>query len=146
LNLPAHETDRDSTGIQAAYVKYLAYCKAKVALAQVIKDGKWPLQQKPKSEHLIEAFISRSAFFRNYQPNFPGLKDNYPTLHRWLLNDGDDMPTDIEAWGFQKNVYMFKDLEEFLEKGKGGKKGKKKAKDGKKAEKSQGKKKKANRD
>jgi hypothetical protein len=143
LNIPAHETDRDSTGIRAAYAKYLAYCKAQGALAKVIKEGKWPLQQKPKSEHLIEAFISRSAFFRNYQPNFPGIEDNYPTLHRWLLND-DDVPTDMEAWGFQKNVYMFKDLEEFLAKGKGGKKGKKKEKDGKKAEKSQGKKKKGN--
>jgi len=39
------------------------------------------------------------------------------------LND-DDVPTDIEAWGFQKNVYMFKDLERyFLAKGKGGKEG-----------------------
>lgn len=109
-------------------------------MSKNILDGDWPLQKKPKSEDLIEAFISKSSFFRNHQPNFPGIKGDYPALHRWLVNDG-DVPTDVEAWGFQKNMYLFKDLAEFLEKAKGGKKGKKKEKDEKKAEKSQGKKK-----
>jgi len=29
------------------------------------------------------------------------------------------VPTDLEAWGLQKNTYMFKDLEEFFKRMRG---------------------------
>ena len=134
LNIPAHLTDCSNSGLRASYAKYQAYISAQSALAKVIADGKWPLQKKPKGEDLIEVFILKSAFFKSYQPHFPHIKDRFPELHRWLVNE-EDGPTDTEAWGFQKNTYMFKDLEELFMKGdKGKKKGKESS--GKKVEKS----------
>ena len=89
-----------------------------MALAKIVKGGKWPLQKKPKGEDLIEVFVSKSTFFRSYQPHFPRIRDEFPVLHHWLVNDG-DVPTDQEAWGFRKTSYMFNDLDEFVRKADG---------------------------
>jgi hypothetical protein len=127
-----HLVDRTPTGLRASYAKYLAYTGAQNALAKLVSGGGWPAaQRKPKSEDLIEVFISKSAFFKNYQPYFPRIQHDYPELHRWLKND-EDVPTDLEAWGLQKNTYMFKDLEEFLKRMQKGKEssGKKRDKSG----------------
>jgi hypothetical protein len=112
LDIPEHLVDRSSSGLRVSYSKYLAYIDAQKALAKVVADGKWKLPKKPTGENLIEVFISKSAFFKNYQPYFPRIPD-YPALHLWFMN-GEDVPTDMEAWGFQKNVYVFKDLEDYF--------------------------------
>jgi hypothetical protein len=95
---------------------------AQKSLAKAVTAGKWTLEKKPIGENLIEVFISKSAFFKNYLPLFPQVQD-YPLLHLWLKN-AEDVPSDMEAWGEQKNVYMFKDLEDFFvrmeKKGKAG--------------------------
>ena len=128
LNIPAHLLDRSTTSLRVSYAKYLAYLEAQKSLAKVVGDGKWPLPKKPTSENLIEVFISKSSFFKNYAPNFSRVED-YPALHLWLKNDK-DIPTDMNAWGFQKNVYQFKDLEAYFEHADNADK-KKKKKDGK---------------
>ena len=121
MNIPLHLVDRTVSGLQVSYAEYLAYTDAQKALAKLVANGRWPAsQKKPKSEDLIEVFISKSAFFKNYQPYFPRIEHDYPVLHLWLKNE-EDVPTDLEAWGFQKNTYMFKDLEDFLERVKPGK-------------------------
>jgi hypothetical protein len=133
LNIPAHLQDRTVNGIRPAYVKYLAYLDAKNALDKAMAEGKWLLPKAPTHEEIVDVFISKSAFFKNYKPYFPYVQ-NYPTLHRWLKNDEDDVPSDKEAWGVTKDVYMFRDLKDFFkranekekeeEKGKGKGKGK----------------------
>ena len=88
----------------------MAYIEAQQSLTKLIAGGGWlALQKNPKSEDLIEVFISRSAFFKNYLPCFPHVPD-YPDLQHWLKNE-ENVPTDLEAWSLQKNTYMFKDLE-----------------------------------
>jgi hypothetical protein len=90
-----HLVDQSISGLHVSYTKYLAYANAKSALAKLISDGGWPAsQKKPKSEDLIELFISKSAFFKNYQPYFPQIQHNYPQLHLWLKNE-EDVPTDL---------------------------------------------------
>jgi hypothetical protein len=137
LNIADHLVDRCASGLQISYAKYLAYIEAQQSLAKLIGGGGWPAsQKKPKSEDLIEVFISRSAFFKNYLPHFPRVPD-YPDLQRWLKNE-ENVPTDLEAWCIQKNIYTFKDLEEFLDrmeekKESGGKKANKSNKKGDKA-------------
>ena len=125
LDIPAHLVDRSNSNLRNAYAKYLAYLDAQKTLAKAVTDGKWVLAKQPTGENLIEVFISKSAFFKNYNPLFPQVQD-YPLLHLWLKND-EDVPSDMEAWGVQKNVYMFRDLKDYLvrmkRKGKGGKAG-----------------------
>jgi hypothetical protein len=146
LNIADHLVDRRTSGLRISYAKYLAYIEAQQSLAKLVSGGGWPAsQKKPKSEDLIEVFISRSTFFKNYLPPFPHVPD-YPDLQRWLKNE-ENVPTDLEAWGMQKNIYTFKDLEEVLDrmeekKESGGKKANKSKKKGDKA----GNNKKANRD
>jgi hypothetical protein len=115
--------DRRNSNLRTAYAKYLAYLDAQKALAKIVTEGKWILAKQPTGENLIEVFISKSAFFKNYIPLFPQVHD-HPLLHLWLKND-EDVPSDMEAWGVQKNVYMFRDLEDYFvrmkKKGKGGK-------------------------
>jgi hypothetical protein len=113
LNIPTHLLDRSGNGIRQAYTKYLAYIDAKNAMDKVVADGKWPLTKAPTHEDIVEVFISKSAFFKNYQPYFPHI-ENHPSLHRWLKNDANP-PSDIEAWGVAKNVYMFRDLKDYLD-------------------------------
>jgi hypothetical protein len=92
LNIADHLVDR-----RASYAKYLAYIEAQQSLAKLIGGGGWPAsQKKPKSEDLIEVFISRSAFFKNYLPHFPRVPD-YPDLQRWLKNE-ENVPTDLEEF------------------------------------------------
>ena len=110
---------------------------AQAALARVVKDGKWVLAKKPVSGDLIEVFISKSAYHENYQPLFPQVQQDHPVLHLWLKND-EDVSTDIEAWGVQKTVYMFKNLKDYYD--CVDKKKKKDAKAGGKSDKSKGKK------
>src|ERR1700675_3344085 len=130
LNIPAHHVDRKgSANLRTSYAKYLAYLVAKKALDKLVADGKWPMAKDPTREDLVEVFISKSAFFKNYQPYFPYIP-NHPVLERWLLNE-DDVPSDMETWGVGKNVYGYRDLSDFFkgvqankEKGKEKKEGK----------------------
>ena len=137
LNIADHLVDRRTSGLRISYAKYLAYIEAQQSLAKLVSGGGWPAsQKKPKSKDLIEVFISKSAFFKNYPPHFPRVPD-YLDLQRWLKNE-ENVPTDLEAWGMQKNIYTFKDLEEFLDrmeekKESGGKKANKSNKKGDKA-------------
>ena len=66
------------------------------------------------------------------------------SMVEWLEEDGEDRPSSVDVWGFQKNFYTFADLKKWLaeqksplaadveeqmdkkEKGKGGKKEKRK--------------------
>jgi len=113
LNIPQHLCDRSTHNLHASYAKYLAYLDAQKALAKAVNNGEWKPTKKPINENLIEVFISKSAFFKNYQPFFPHVPD-HPALHLWLKN-ANDAPTDIAAWGFQKNTYTFKDLEMYFD-------------------------------
>jgi hypothetical protein len=75
--------DRSTSSLHVAYAKYLAYLDAQKALAKIVTDGKWVLAKPPTNENLIDVFILKSAFFKNYQPLFPRVQD-YPVLHLWL--------------------------------------------------------------
>jgi hypothetical protein len=45
----------------------------------------------------------------------------FPILEQWLRN-GEDVPSDYEAWGVQKKVYQFDDLRQFYQRQPGVKK------------------------
>ena len=70
---------------------------------------------------IIQLFVSKSFWHSHYRRLFPRVS-NHPVLVEWLEH-GQDCPSNLEVWGFEKPNYNFKDLEAYLdkkrEKGKG---------------------------
>ena len=90
-------------------------------------DGSWTLR-KPKSEEVMEIFVSKTVWHSKYLRLFLMVKD-HPHLMKWLENTP-DAPANTDIFGVEKNAYSFKDLASFIEKaGKvASKKGKRTAK------------------
>lgn len=76
-----------------------------------IAAGTW-VGKKPTKLDVIELFISRTMFHDSYRPLFSKI-DKYPTMLEWLVG-GPDAPSDLDAWGVEKDAYTFKDLKEFM--------------------------------
>ncbi len=74
---------------------------------------------------LIQLFISKLFWHSHYKPLFFKVS-NSPDMVAWLEGD-ENRATDKVLWGFQKSIYQYKDLKEYLEK-KEKKKGKGRAK------------------
>ena len=73
--------------------------------------------------------MSKSFWHSHHRRSFPRVL-SHPLLVEWLEH-GQDCPSNLEVWGFEKSSYNFKDLAEYLdkkrEKGKGKKDVKEKA-------------------
>jgi hypothetical protein len=106
--------------------------------------GTWPTTcPQPTATDIIEIFISKSMWHQYYVACFSNIS-KYPDMVEWLEEEGEDRPSSVDVWGFQKTSYTFADLKKWLnehkyllaadveeqmdkkEKGKGGKKDKKK--------------------
>jgi hypothetical protein len=110
LKIPVQLRDRSKKSLQANYVKYQAYLQAQKDLAILIQEGKAPENFKHTQEDVINVFVAKSTYHDNYT-SFAAI----PSILRSWLEGGPDAPTDIEAWGYQKNsVYNFQDLKTFL--------------------------------
>jgi hypothetical protein len=70
-------------------------------------DGTWTLR-KPRSDELIEIFVSKGVWHSKYQKLFLAAKD-HGLLLKWLEN-GQNPPSNITVFGDEKNSYSFKDL------------------------------------
>jgi hypothetical protein len=64
---------------------------------------------------LIECFVSKTFWHDYYKPSFTKLS-SYPTMVSWL-EDGDDVPSNLEVWGVEKSTYVFRDLIEYIRSG-----------------------------
>lgn len=146
LAIPEHLTVRLSvTNLRFSYQKYLAFLNAEKILADALAAGTW-VGKKPKTMAIVNLVIGRTAWFDHYKPLFSKVH-GYPILVKWL-EGGLNAPTNLEAWGAERDVYNFTDLKKFLDNGgalgvesendevKGSKgKGKKKASDKEKKDK-----------
>ena len=114
LGIPSHLTNRADRNLHFAYQKYQAYIQACQTLLKRVSEGTWP-GKKPSSTELIELFVSKSMWFSHYRPAFSKVS-NYPLMVEWLEN-GDDKPSDEEAWGVEQAAYSLTDLRKFVDNG-----------------------------
>jgi hypothetical protein len=144
LGVPAHLVGPGDVSLQIAFQKYCAYLTACQALDRMVADRTW-VGKKPSKTDIVEIFVSKSFFHSHYTQSFPKVT-RYPKMVAWLEGKGDQV-ADIDLWGVEKPVYVFKDLEFWLanggtleveteeemskgkKKGKGGGKGKVKEKE-----------------
>jgi len=127
-----------------AYERYKACNKAMQDFNKMKGAGTWPTTcPQPTATDIIEIFISKSMWHQYYVALFSNIS-KYPDMVEWLEEDGEDRPSSVDVWGFQKTSYAFADLKKWLneqksslaadveeqmdkkEKGKGGKKDKRK--------------------
>jgi hypothetical protein len=126
-----------------AYERYKACNKAMQDFNKMKSAGTWPTTcPLPTATDIIEIFISKSMWHQYYVAFFSNIS-KYPDMVEWLEEDGEDRPSSVDLWGFQKTSYTFADLKKWLkeqkyplaadveeqmgrEKGKGGKKDKRK--------------------
>lgn len=127
LEIPSHLTNRAEKNIHFAYQKYKVFLQACQNLTRRTSEGTWP-GKKPSTIDIVELFCSKSMWFSHYKPAFSKVS-NYPLMIKWLENE-EDKPSDLEAWGVEKGSYTLTDLKKFVDNGTlAEEKGKKKAKD-----------------
>ena len=105
---------QDTTNIYLAYQKYLGYLAAKKRYDTLVSTGSWKLQKLNK-DTLVRIFASKSMFYSIYDKAFAKISD-YPTMLTWLEN-GDNKPGDMEAWGKYKAVYTTTNLRDWVQLG-----------------------------
>ena len=153
LGVPAHLVGPGDVSLRVAYQKYCAYLMACQTLDQMHADKSW-MGKKPGKTELVEIFVSKSFVHSHYKRLFSKVVE-YPDMVEWLECKG-EQGSDVEVWGVDKGVYVYKDLEIWLDnggtleieekalkkEGKGGKRGDKKDKESKKNKKKEKKEKK----
>lgn len=145
LKVPSHLMNQEGkVPLTLAYERYKACNKAMQDFSKMKAAGTWPTTcSLPTATDIIEIFISKSMWHQYYVALFSNIS-RYPDMVEWLEEDGEDRPSSVDVWGFQKNSYTFADLKKWLaeqksplaadveeqmdkkEKGKGGKKEKRK--------------------
>jgi hypothetical protein len=83
-------------------------------MEKLVADKSWP-GKKPSITDIVECFVSKTSWHDYYKPTFPKVS-SYPIMVKWL-EGGDDAPSAFDAWGFEKSVYVFRDLIEFVNNG-----------------------------
>ena len=82
LEIPDHLIDRTKgNDIHLAYAKYLAIADALAKLSSMSRSGTWKL--KNTNDNVIEIFLAKSSYFRNYTKCFSLVK-HYPDMKEWL--------------------------------------------------------------
>jgi hypothetical protein len=145
LNIPESLTDRPkgAVDIRLAWSKFDAIQAALRLYYHMKKDYTWT-QALVSADDIVELFVSKTVFHRNYKKLFPRAQ-KFPALKAWL-DASEDAPSDGDVWDNVKSVYTFVDLQRNLEGlEKREKKGKRKADDGNDERKSHKKFKKASR-
>jgi hypothetical protein len=112
LQIPAHLTARTEATLHVAYERYQAYLSASRKLDSMVADQTWT-GKRPSTIQLADLFISKTMFFSFYRRAFSKVS-KFPQMVKWLQG-GEDAPNDVEVWGYEKGLYNFTDLLEFLE-------------------------------
>jgi hypothetical protein len=60
-------------------------------------------------------FVSKSFFHSHYRRFFSKVAE-YPEMVAWLENSEDQLD-DVDLWGLEKTLYVFKDLDVWLQNG-----------------------------
>jgi hypothetical protein len=113
LGVPAHLVGSGDVSLQIAFQKYSAYLIACQNLDRMVADRTW-VGKKPSKTDIVELFVSKSFFHSHYTQSFPKVT-KYPKMVAWLEGKGDQ--ADIDLWGVEKPVYIFKDLDFWLANG-----------------------------
>jgi hypothetical protein len=107
-------TDTTNKSLRYAYSKYKATVTAAQLYDQIVLEGRWPeCYQKVTVTEVQQIFVSKSVWHAQYVPCFQDIA-NHKEMVEWLEGNGSDN-SDEDVWGFQKNVYHFSDLKEWLE-------------------------------
>jgi hypothetical protein len=126
LDIPLALADRTDGSLHLGYQKYRAFLQASETLTRMCANGQWE-GKKPTVTDLIEIFQSKSMWHAHHAKAFYRVSD-YPEMVLWLQKDK-DAPSNGSLWGYDKAVYNFKDLFDYLDsKGQMGKRGKGKVK------------------
>jgi hypothetical protein len=97
-----------------AYEKYKACHKAMQDFTKMKGAKTWPTTcPEPTTTDIIEIFISKSMWHQYYSALFSHVS-KYPDMVDWL-EDGEDKPSSVDVWGFQKISYNFSDLKKWLD-------------------------------
>jgi len=126
LNIPETLSDRPkgTVDIRLAWGKYQGIRSAQGLYYRMKNDGTWT-EPPVSADDIIELFVSKSVFHRNYRKLFPRA-EKFPVLKAWL-EQGSNAPLDSDV----KSLYTFLDLQKNLEGlEKKVKKGKRKADNG----------------
>ena len=107
-------TDKD---LRVWYHKYNAYEMAWTQIQALRSKGQW--QFNLGKMELINLFGKRSMWNSHVRPAMRNIND-YQAMIEWLERAEDDTePSDLEVWGFNKQVYTFSDLEAWKKKKNG---------------------------
>ena len=108
-------TDKD---LRVWYHKYNAYEMAWTQIQALWSKGQW--QFNVGKTELINLFGKRSMWNSHVQPAMRNINE-YQVMIEWLERAEDDTePSDLEVWGFTKQVYTFSNLEAWKRKKSGG--------------------------
>ena len=123
LEISPHLMDRASglTNLLRAYEQWKAYHETTATIAELVADGMWP--RKPIGEDVIEIFVAKSTWYKQYVPAFKPLS-NYPAMRNWL-DETEDAPSGEDLFGVDKPLYTITDLLDYYARMKA-KRGKKK--------------------
>jgi len=128
LNIPPSLSERPkgNVDIRIAWGKWKGYQSAQ-SLYYRIKNGKTWTFSAITADTIIELFVSKTVYHRNYKKLFPRVSQ-FPDLVSWLEQE-EEGPSAMDVWGVDKSFYTFVDLERLLDKleEKKEKKGKRKA-------------------
>ena len=115
LKVPSHLMNQEGkVPLTLAYERYKACNKATQDFSKMKAAGTWPTTcSLPTATDLIEIFISKSMWHQYYVALFSNIS-RYPDMVEWLGEDGEDRPSSVDVWGFQKNSYTFAHLKKWL--------------------------------
>jgi len=110
LNIPEYlTTDPKHIGVKQYYARYKALIRAVNEVQNRFENGTWP-GVRPTQTEVVEIFVSKSQYHDYMTKGFDDIS-NYPVLKEWL-EGGENSPTNISVWGFEKPQYSFNDLME----------------------------------
>jgi len=99
--------------LHVSYFKYQTALQAVATSAKKFKDGEW--QGKKLAElDVIDLVISKSMWYSHYKTLFPRVAKDYPDMLRWLKEPA-DAPANFDIWGWEKAIYTFSDLVEWIQ-------------------------------
>ena len=107
-------TDMTNKSLRYAYSKYKAAITAIKLYDQIVLEGRWPNRyQKVTVTEIRQIFVSKTVWHAQYVPCFQNIAD-HENMVEWLEGSGSDM--DEEVWGFNKAIYQYSNLKEWLDK------------------------------
>ena len=104
-------TQDQSAGIRVYYKHYEAVLAAILKYEKLRKAGDWDASFTPTTIDIAQIVTSRSMWYSHYK--LFDKVSRYPHMIEWL-NETEDAVADIDLWGFEREVYQWAHLEQFL--------------------------------